>query len=56
MVPQGRVRRLDDGREFTIVMVYYTPDELVAALEAAGFAAPEVTTSGRFFVLGTATA
>ena len=26
------VRRLDDGREFTIVKVYYTPDELTAAL------------------------
>ena len=50
------VRRLDDGREFTIVKVYYSPDELVAALEAAGFVAPVVTTSGRFFLLGTATA
>jgi SAM-dependent methyltransferase len=49
------VRRLDDGREFTIVKVYYSPDELVAALEAAGFASPEVTTTGRFFLLGTAT-
>ena len=33
----GRVRRLDDGREFTIVKVFYTPDELAAALAAAGF-------------------
>ena len=49
------VRRLDDGREFTIVKVYYPPAELEAALRAAGFEAVEVTTTGRFFLLGTAT-
>ncbi len=48
------VRRLDDGREFTIVKVFYTPAELVAALHEAGFAGTDVTTSGRFFVLGSA--
>ena len=47
-------RRLDDGREFTIVKVYYTPDELRAALVEAGFEDVEVTMTGRFFVLGTA--
>ena len=46
-------RRLDDGREFTIVKVYYTPDELAAALTEAGFEDVEMTTTGRFFVLGT---
>jgi len=50
------IRRLDDGREFEIVKVYYTPNELEAALRAAGFAAAEVTTTGRFFLLGRATA
>jgi demethylmenaquinone methyltransferase/2-methoxy-6-polyprenyl-1,4-benzoquinol methylase len=50
------LRRLADGREFTIVKVYYRPDELAAALRDAGFATADVTTSGRFFVLGTATA
>jgi SAM-dependent methyltransferase len=50
------IRRLDDGREFTIVKVYYRPDELEAALAAAGFAAPRVTTTGRFFLAGSATA
>ena len=50
------LRRLADGREFTIVKVYYGPDELAAALREAGFAAADVTTSGRFFVLGTAIA
>ena len=50
------IRRLDDGREFEIVKVYYAPDELEAALRAAGFASAEVTTTGRFFLLGRATA
>jgi len=50
------VRRLDDGREFTIVKVYYEPEELVAALTVAGFREPGVTTTGRFFLLGTAVA
>jgi hypothetical protein len=36
--------------------VFYTPSELEAALLAAGFAAAEVTTTGRFFVTGSATA
>jgi SAM-dependent methyltransferase len=46
------VRRLDDGREFTIVKVYRSPSELQAALDEAGFASMSVTTTGRFFVLG----
>jgi demethylmenaquinone methyltransferase/2-methoxy-6-polyprenyl-1,4-benzoquinol methylase len=50
------VRRLDDGSEFTIVKVFYPPTELARALAEAGFDAAEVTTTGRFFVLGTATA
>ena len=50
------IRRLDDGREFEIVKVYYTPEELEGALRAAGFASAEVTTTGRFFLLGRATA
>ncbi|HEX5012913.1 MAG TPA: class I SAM-dependent methyltransferase [Candidatus Limnocylindrales bacterium] len=49
------VRRLDDGREFTIVKVYREPPELEAALRDAGFVDVEVTTTGRYFVLGTAT-
>jgi len=50
------VRRLDDGRSFTIVKVYYNPAELTVALEAAGFDAVEVGTSGRFFLLATGVA
>jgi hypothetical protein len=47
------VRRLDDGREFTIVKVYRTADEIAAGLMAAGFRDIDVTTTGRFFVLAT---
>lgn len=50
------VRRLDDGRQFTIVKVFYTPAELGAAMTDAGFDAAQVTTTGRFFLLGTAIA
>jgi demethylmenaquinone methyltransferase/2-methoxy-6-polyprenyl-1,4-benzoquinol methylase len=50
------VRRLDDGREFTIVKVFYTVDELVAALRSAEFDEVDITTTSRFFILGTATA
>ena len=50
------VRRLADGREFTIVKVYREPAELEEALREAGFQAARVTTTGRFFVLGEARA
>ena len=50
------VRRLADGREFTIVKVYRTSGEIEAALAVAGYESIEVTTTGRFFVLVTATA
>jgi SAM-dependent methyltransferase len=48
------VRRLDDGREFTIPKVYREPGELEQALRDAGFGDVRVTTTGRFFVLGEA--
>ncbi len=50
------VRRLDDGREFTVVKVYYEPAELEDALARAGFVDPTVTTTGRFFLTGMARA
>lgn len=50
------VRRLADGREFTIVKAYHTPDELAVALAAAGFTDVDVTVTGRFFVLASARA
>ncbi len=50
------VRRLEDGREFTIVKVFRTPDEIEMSLREAGFASAEVTTTGRFFVLASARA
>jgi len=50
------VRRLADGRSFTIVKVYWEPAELEAALGRAGFADAHVTTTGRFFLTGVARA
>jgi demethylmenaquinone methyltransferase/2-methoxy-6-polyprenyl-1,4-benzoquinol methylase len=50
------VRKLDDGREFTIVKVYWEPEELEDALTQAGFKEPKVTTTSRFFILGEAAA
>jgi demethylmenaquinone methyltransferase/2-methoxy-6-polyprenyl-1,4-benzoquinol methylase len=54
VVDDRSVRRLADGREFSIVKVYRTPDEIADALRGAGFAEVQVTTTGRFFVLATA--
>jgi SAM-dependent methyltransferase len=50
------VRRLDDGSEFTIVKVFYSPAELTAALADVGFRDVGVQTTGRFFLRGSATA
>jgi SAM-dependent methyltransferase len=50
------VRRLADGREFTIPKVYYEPLEVESALTDAGFVAVGVTTTARFFLLGQASA
>jgi SAM-dependent methyltransferase len=48
------IRRLNDGREFTIPKVYYEPGELEGTLRAAGFASAQITTTARFFLLGQA--
>jgi demethylmenaquinone methyltransferase/2-methoxy-6-polyprenyl-1,4-benzoquinol methylase len=48
------IRRLDDGREFTIVKIYYSREELMSALEDAGFGDMSVSTTGRFFLTGSA--
>jgi demethylmenaquinone methyltransferase/2-methoxy-6-polyprenyl-1,4-benzoquinol methylase len=50
------VRRLADGREFTIVKAYHHPNELAVSLTKAGFTDVEVTVTGRFFVLASARA
>lgn len=52
-VADQAIRRLADGREFRIVKVLRPPDAYASALEAAGFVDVEVSTTGRFFVLGT---
>jgi demethylmenaquinone methyltransferase/2-methoxy-6-polyprenyl-1,4-benzoquinol methylase len=49
-------RRLADGRAFTITKVFYEANELARALHDAGFAGAQVTTTNRFFLLGSATA
>jgi demethylmenaquinone methyltransferase/2-methoxy-6-polyprenyl-1,4-benzoquinol methylase len=49
-------RSLADGRQFTIPKVFYGSEELASALRAAGLGAAEVRTTGRFFLLVTATA
>lgn len=46
------VRRLDDGREFTIAKIYYERAELEAALRRAGFGDVAMATTGRFFLIG----
>ena len=48
------IRRLDDGREFTIVKVYYEPTEIETSLQRAGFGEATVSTTGRFFLTGSA--
>jgi hypothetical protein len=52
-VADAAIRRLEDGRTFRIPKVYRTAQELATALEAAGFEEVTVSTTGRFFVLGT---
>lgn len=49
------VRRLADGREFRVVTVHRTGDAMTAALVRAGFVEVEVTSTPRFFQLGSAT-
>lgn len=46
-------RRLNDGREYTIVKVFYQPDELSARLETLGWRA-DVRATASFFLHGVA--
>ena len=48
------LRRLDDGRTFTVVKVHRTAAEVAAAIEAAGLVDVDVRSTGRFFLLATA--
>lgn len=49
------VRRLNDGREFTIPKIYYDATELEQALLSAGFATATVSTTPKFFLQGEGT-
>jgi demethylmenaquinone methyltransferase/2-methoxy-6-polyprenyl-1,4-benzoquinol methylase len=44
-----QTRRLNDGREFEIIKVYYRPEVLAPLLKAAGFEA-DVQTTPRYFI------
>ena len=44
-------RKLNDGREFRIVKVFYTPEALVARLAAAGFAS-DIRQTAQYFIYG----
>ena len=48
-------RRLDDGREFRIVKVFWTPGELASRLAKIGFDA-QVAATARYFIFGDARA
>ena len=47
-------RKLNDGREFRIVKVFYRPDALDAKLSALGWRA-RIAQTGRYFIYGEAT-
>ena len=47
-------RKLDDGREYRIVKVFWTPEALTARLAASGFSA-DLQSTARYFVYGSAT-
>ncbi|MDQ3493896.1 MAG: class I SAM-dependent methyltransferase [Chloroflexota bacterium] len=51
---ERQVRRLSDGREFTIRKVGYTVGELREALERMGFGDVEVGATATYFLMGTA--
>lgn len=48
-----RTRKLNDGSTYTIVKVFYEPDELSAALKNAGFA-PRIGTTEHYFIYASA--
>ncbi len=50
------MRKLDDGREFIIPKIFYTPEELIAGLHTSGFRDATVQPTPRFFLLGSAVA
>jgi demethylmenaquinone methyltransferase/2-methoxy-6-polyprenyl-1,4-benzoquinol methylase len=54
--PDVQLRQLGRGRRYRVVKVYYEPDELVAALDLAGFERIDVRRTARFFLLGSALA
>jgi len=48
------LRRLEDGREFRIIKVHRSAEEMASVLAGVGFGDVHVERTGRFFVMGTA--
>lgn len=49
--PDLALRRLADGRSFTIPKVFYQPDEVAEVMRSVGFGHVDATRTGRFFLL-----
>ena len=49
--PDLALRRLADGRTFTIPKVFYQPDDVAAVMRSLGFGHVEAARTGRFFFL-----
>ena len=49
-----QVRKLNDGTSFRVLKVFHEPETLRAALQRGGFAEIEISTTDRFFILGSA--
>jgi putative hydrolase of the HAD superfamily len=49
-----QIRKLDDGTSFRVRKVFYEAETLRAAMQRAGFGEIEITTTDRFFILGSA--
>ncbi len=56
IAPDVQLRRLADGREFRVVKVHYTPEELEPALRTAGLEPAGLGATSRFFIYGRAVA
>ncbi len=53
---EHQARKLNDGRQFQIIKVFYEPAELEDALNEAGFRDIDIAKTSRFFLLGRASA
>jgi len=54
--PDVQLRRIADGRQFRVVKVHYSKEDLTAAFRTAGFVTAEIGQASRFFIFGRAVA